>query len=355
MSAALGGSLRRFEETFSKSFGPDVLRRTSEIKPYPVIPTGSLAFDFATGIGGLPEGRLVEWWGVDGSGKTTIALLTIVEAQRKHPDKMVGFIDMEQALDLDWARKLGVNLDLMYHVQPESAEDLADITKAMLASGAMSMIVVDSIGGMITEEEQEKDAEKDVVGTLAKVVTRMVKIAAVEARKAGVLVLLLNQVRANIGSYGADTTTGGGWALKHGTTMRCKFKRTGTTPYLLGSGPEAEQVGVEIAVQIEKSKVAAPKRTAVIGLFNQATEKYGPIGVDKAAEATDLGLRIGAIERAGAWYTTPDGERHNGKDVVRDHLRAHPDLVERIRQQAIATRAAEAQQAVELESDSEGE
>jgi recombination protein RecA len=340
--SALPGALKRFEESFSKSFGPDVLRRSNEIKPYEVIPTGSLALDYATGIGGLPEGRITEFWGIDGSGKSTVALLATAEAQKKYPEKMVGFVDMEQALDLDWAQKLGVNLELMYHVQPDSAEDLADIVKAMLASGAMSLIVVDSIGGMITEEETEKAAEKDVVGTLAKVVTRMVKIAAVEARKAGTAVLLLNQVRAAIGAYGPTTTTGGGFALKHATTMRMKFRRTGTPAYTLGSGDDAEQVGVEIAVVVEKSKVSPPKRVALIGLFNQSTEKYGPLGVDKANEATDLALRVGLIQRAGAWYTLAStGERFQGKDSVRDYLRQHLDEVELIRKHAIASRSHE--------------
>lgn len=333
-------ALKKFEERFSRTFGADTLKRSTEIVPYPVISTGSLTLDYRLTVGGYVEGRLVEIWGPDGVGKTTLALMGLAEAQAKHTDRMVAFIDMEQKFDRAWAIAHDIDLDRLYLYSPESAEDVADALKEFCSSGLFSMVVLDSIGAMLPEAEKEKDAEQVVVGKQANIVTRMVKIAAVEAAKTGTAVLLLNQVRANLG-YGADTTTGGGFALKHVTTMKFKMRRTGTAPFKAKVGNEDRIVGHEIAIEIQRNGVAPAYRTAIVSLFHVPTEKFGPLGIDRADEAATLGVDIGIIERAGAWYTLPGGQRVNGREKVVEALRADPKMLDNIRTLVLASVASE--------------
>jgi recombination protein RecA len=342
-TAADKRALATFQERFAKSFGEGRLRRASELEPYQVISTGSLDLDYKMGVGGYVEGRLTEIWGPDALGKTTLALLGIVEAQKKHPDKETGFIDMEQTLDLGLAKGLGVDTDRLMVYSPESAEEVADAMKRMLSSGLFSMIVLDSIGAMIPEVEKEKDADEATMAVQAKIVTRMVKIAAVEAAKCGAVVILINQVRANL-SYGADTTTGGGFALKHVTTHKLKLKRTGTQAYSITRGGEKIIVGHELAIEVERNKVAPPKRVATVSLYNQSSDQFGPRGIDRADEAATLGVKreVGEIEQGGAWYTIKrTGERCNGRPALVAALRAAPEVVEAIREAAVASLAAE--------------
>lgn len=329
-------ALAKFEQRFAKSFGDDALKRSSKINPYEVISTGSLTLDYRLTVGGYVQGRLVEIWGSDGSGKTTLALMGIAEAQKKHPGKMAGFIDMEQKMDKAWAIAHGVNLDLLYHYIPQSAEDVADAMKEMLRSGLFSMVVLDSIGAMIPEAEKEKDADASAMGKQAGIITRMVKIAAVEATQSDSVVVLVNQVRANL-SYGSDTVTGGGFALKHVTTMKFKLKRTGTPPYKVKIGTEDRVVGHEIAIDIQRNGVGPAYRSAIVSLFHTSTEKYGPIGIDRADEATTLGIDTKVIQRAGAWYTLPGGKRANGRDLVVDALRDDPVLLDAVQTAVLAS------------------
>lgn len=338
-------ALEKFEASFQKSFGPDTLRRTDTVrKDYEVISTGSVTLDFATGVGGYVEGRIHEIWGQESIGKTFLVLLGVIEAQRKHPDKMVFFVDMEQTLDVAFAEELGVDLTRLYHVQPDSAEDVADIVKAALDSDLISMLIVDSIGGAVTEEEFEKDAEDAVVGTMAKVITRMVKIAAVQARKTGAVVLIVNQVRAVIGPRGG-TTTGGGYALKHVTTMKFKMSRTATQLFSVGGSDDKRIVGQEVAVQVEKNKVATPKRTAIFRMMNTATPQYGPAGVDRLGETMTVAISSGVIKRRGSKYDIPlpSGEVHTvtGAAPIEPFLREHPDVLAHLRDLAIKTKAGE--------------
>lgn len=334
-------ALKAFEERMAKRYGAGALRHTAEVTPYEVISTGSLALDYALGVGGLVEGRLHEFWGQDGIGKSTVAILALAEAQRKYPGKVVGYIDVEHKIDLAWVRDHGVDLSRCYIIQPDLAEQTADILKDMLIE-QFSMVVVDSIGAMIPEKEVEKDADEVVVAAQAKIVTRMVKMAASAAARSGVCVLLINQVRANVSGFGKATTTGGGFALRHVTTTKCEFKRTGTEAYVLGTGNDKVTVGHELAIKVERNNVAPPGRTAFINLFNATSEKYGPIGVDVVDEAVTLGTKHGVIQRDGAWYTVPStGERFNGQEKLKEALRGQPEVVADIRRQVVATRAAE--------------
>lgn len=334
-SGASAAAIAKFKQKFEKSYGEDVMK-TAAYPQYEVISTGSVLLDKAMGCGGFVEGRITEMWGPPSGGKSTIAMIACGNAQKKHPEKLVGWIDVEHTFDGSWAEKLGMSLEQTQVVDPRTAEDVADIMKDMLESGVFSMVVLDSVGAMLPEDEYEKDAGEATMGTAAKIITRMVKKGAYYARANSVAVIIINQQRANLG-YGADTTTGGGFALKHVTTHKLNVKRSGTTPFTIGTKPNDVQVGFELAVRVEKNKVAPPMRQAVFSFFNQASTKYGPMGIDRAQEAFSLALVDNIIKQGGAFYTLPDERKFQGKDKVIEVLREEPQLIEEIR--AIALEA----------------
>lgn len=330
-------ALAKFEADFAKSHGEGTIRRTNTPTVYDVLPTGSITLDYALGVGGLVEGRIIEMWGPEGAGKTTLACLMMAESQRKHPQKMVAVVDVEQTWDSPLAEKLGVDNDRVFLVQPPNAESVADIVKDLVASPIVALTLLDSIGAMIPEEEIEKNAGDATVGTTAKIITRMVKIAAVRARQTGNTLVVINQVRASIGNFrGATTTTGGGWALKHVTSMKLKVSRTDT--YTVGKDEEMVVVGQTMSVKVEKNKVASPGRIAKLSIFNSPSDKYGPAGVDRAFEAWVIGKRLNLLgAQPGGYYTMPNGERLRSEPVVIEYLRNNPDQVEVIRERILAT------------------
>lgn len=199
--SASARALDAFQAKMAKTFGEGVFSLTSDIAAYDVIPTGSIVLDYYLGVGGYVTGRLHEIWGPEGAGKTTMSLIAVREAQRKFPEKLTAWIDVEQRLDKPWAVQQGVDLSRMVIVTPGSAEDVADQLKEICRSGLFSIAVVDSVGAMLPEKAKDKDADESVMGKEAQVITRMVKLNAVEAKKSNTTVLLLNQVRANFG-YG---------------------------------------------------------------------------------------------------------------------------------------------------------
>jgi recombination protein RecA len=339
--SAAARAREKFDAQFEKSYGEGTIDGSGEVVPYEVISTGSLSVDYSMGVGGYVEGRLYEIWGQDAIGKTTFALQGVREAQKKHPELLVAWIDMEHTFDRQWAITHGVNIgpNGMRIITPQSAEDVADQMKDCLRSGLFSMIVLDSIGAMIPEAEKEKDADQATMAIQAKIVTRMVKIAAVEADNTGTVVIMLNQVRANL-SYGADTTTGGGFALKHVTTGKLKLSRGGSTPLTVRVPGEEKpvEVGYEVAIQNERNKVAPPKRRAHFVLLHSGTDKYGPVGIDRADEAVTVGIISGAIEQKGGWFTLPGEEKSiQGRPAVVDAVRGNEEMVQAIRTAALAT------------------
>lgn len=341
MSKPTAAAIKRFEERFSKLFGEGTIGRASDIAPYEVISTGSLTLDYMLSVGGYVEGRLVEIWGPEGTGKTRLSLLAMAEAQRKHPDKLVAFIDMEQKIDRAWMELHGVDTSKVHLIEPQSAEDVADAMKEIVSSGFHSMVVLDSIGSMISEAEKEKAAAEATVGKVPGIVTRMVKIAAVEAQKTGTVVIFINQVRANL-SYGADIQTPGGWALKHATTMKLRLKRTSTPPMKVKIAGEDRTVGHEVAIVIERNGVANAYRTAIVSMLHVPTDKFGPVGIDRADEAVTLGLRAGVITQSGAWYSIfeeghPHYERLQGREAVVNTLRSKPETLEKVRQRVLSS------------------
>ena len=329
-------AMRKFETRFMRVFGDSVTLKREGVSHYDVISTGSPLLDIAVGVGGTIRGRITEMWGPEGAGKSTLALIGVAQAQKADPESMQGWIDMEQRFDPNWATKLGVDTSRLYLAEPRDAEDVADIMKTMVTSGLMNKVVLDSVGGMVSRDEKERDAEEATVGQVPKIVTRMVKIVAVEARQFSVDAVIINQVRAKIGGFskGADTTRGGGFALGHGSTLRLKVGRTGEKR-TMGTGDAIVQTGIEIAVKVEKNSVASPGRIAKIWLNNQATEKYGPVGIDQAAEAYTLGDRLDLFERSGSHITFSDGVKVNGKEKAIDHMREHPEIIEKVRNIAL--------------------
>jgi recombination protein RecA len=330
-------ALAQFEKTFAKSFGDAVLRRVDDTVRYDVIPTGSLELDLAMGAGGYVRGRLTELYGPTGSGKTTMTLLAAAEAQHAYPEEMVGFIDMEHTFDADWAECHGVDLQRLYLVQPQDSEEVADVLKQMTEAGFFSVIILDSIGAMIPKEEMEKNAGDVSVGTAAKIITRMVKISTVQAHKFNVAILLINQIRAVIGGppMGAKTGRGGGFALTHVTTHVLKFRKSDAA-ITVGTDDAKTEIGQEIAVQVEKNKIAPAKKTARITLMHRETSKFGPIGVDRAREAAILAKKLALVPISGSYYQFRD-ERVSSKEAAIDYLRKHPGEVASIRQAVLAT------------------
>lgn len=338
----------------AKTYGEGTFTLAPTVTAYDVIPTGSITLDYNLAVGGYVTGRLHEMWGSEGAGKTTLNLITASEAQRKFPDRIVAWLDVEHRLDKAWAVSHGVDLNRLLHIQPNDAEEVADQVKDLCRSGLVSFVVVDSIGAMIPEREKEKDAGDAVVGKQAQIVTRMVKIAAVEADLTKTTVMFINQVRANVGGYGSPTTTGGGFALKHATTTKLMVKRQGgIDPLKAKINGEDRIVGHHIAVNIERNSVAPAYRVATFPIFHIATDKYGPIGIDAADEATTIGIKTGVIQQAGAWYTiTPTGERVQGRDAVVEALRAVPATITQVRDRALATVAGEV--VAEADPDTDG-
>lgn len=328
-------AIKKFEETFSKEMGLGVLSRKATITPYAVIPTGSLALDYALGIGGLPVGRIVEIWGPEHAGKTTEACLAIASAQRTQPEKMTAWVDAEQTFDKKWAQKLGVDLTRMWLVEnPKTAEDVADALKRFVMSGLCSLVVVDSIGSMIGKVEFEKESEDSVVAIVAKIVTRMVKQIASMGHSNGTTTMVVNQVRAVVGGnvHGPKTQSSGGWALRHVTSVRLSVRR-GESKSIKVDGNEIP-VAHQVITKVEKNKCAPYGRTATFWLYNTPTDS-NDIGVDPIGEVIEFGKRMGIIEGS-TWLTLPNGQRFNGAPKTAEYLEANPEVVAEIRERVLA-------------------
>lgn len=333
-------ALERFTESFAKSYGAKTFAVAPKINPYNVIPTGSLELDFALGTGGIPLGSIFELHGSDGVGKTTLALIQAAEAQKKFPDRLIAYIDMEHKLDLGWARAMGVNLDQVFLSQPESAEVLADQIKDLITSDFASMVFLDSIGAMISEKAKEKDAGDQIVGTVPKIITRMVQIAATELRRHDAVLYMLNQARANIGANGRGpaTTTGGGFARAHAALQRVAVRKAPNMAKSIGSGTQAVQACYTLVAKVEKNGAAPPGRSAEITIVTHPSAKYGmQVGIaDRAGESFRVAKMAQVFTRTGAGagivYTFPGGRQIQGtEEVVIETLRRDPEFLDELR------------------------
>ena len=322
---ALGQALAGIEKQFGKG---SIMRLGDGGEPAPVavVPTGSLGLDLALGVGGLPRGRVVEIYGSESSGKTTLALHAIAEVQRQ--GGVAAFIDAEHALDVTYARKLGVSLADLLVSQPDTGEQALEIAEQLVRSGAIDLIVVDSVAALVPKAKIEGEMGDAHMGVQARLMSQALrKLTAVVSRN-GTLVVFINQIRMKIGVvFGNPETTTGGHALKFYASVRLDIRRVGQVK-------DGDQVvGNRTRVKVVKNKVAPPFREAEFDV------RYG-IGVDRHAEAVDLGVERGLVEKSGAHFAL-DGERiGQGRERAIEWLRANPEaferLVARVRERAAA-------------------
>jgi recombination protein RecA len=311
LAQALGG----IEKQFGKGA---IMRLGEEHEPAPVavVPTGSLGLDLALGVGGLPRGRVVEIFGPESSGKTTLALHAIAEVQRQ--GGVAAFVDAEHALDVGYARKLGVNLADLLVSQPDTGEQALEIAEQLVRSGAVDLIVVDSVAALVPKAEIEGEMGDAHMGVQARLMSQALrKLTAVVSRNQS-LVVFINQIRMKIGVvFGNPETTTGGHALKFYASVRLDIRR-------IGAVKEGEAVvGSRTRVKVVKNKVAPPFREAEFDI------RYG-VGVDRFAEAIDLAVERGIVEKSGAHFAF-EGERiAQGRERAAEWLRANPAAFERL-------------------------
>lgn len=335
---ATKSAVDKFEEQFERDMG--VRPRGGKRKKAAVVTTGSLNLDYATVIGGVPTGRIIEMWGPEHAGKTTLAIIMAREFQRAYPHKKVAWVDMEQTFDDDWAESLGLDLGQMWFYTPKTAEDVSDAVKRFVSSGMCSFVPLDSVGGMISRMELEKEADESTVGRVPNIVTRMVKAASPMAFANGTTLGVINQVRANIGGFGPDEDTGGGWALKHVTSIKMQVRKMGGdgTTHKVRLNGELVPVGHQIAVRVQKNKMGPHGRVANIWLHNVATPQYGPIGIDLTQEVFDFAKRLRLMgSGAGGNYEVEGEKIKGGESKVMTYLRQHPEVVEVLRTKVLET------------------
>jgi recombination protein RecA len=282
----------------------------------PVISTGSLALDHALGLGGVPRGRVVEIFGPEASGKTTLALHIISEAQAR--DGMAAFIDAEHALDLTYARRLGVNVDELLVSQPDNGEQALDIAEILVRSGAMDVLVIDSVAALVPRAEIEGEMGDQQVGLQARLMSKALRKLAATINRSMTCVIFTNQIRMRVGVFfGNPETTSGGNALKFYATQRLDIRRIAS----IQEGDKA--IGNRTRVKVVKNKVAPPFRTAEFDII------YGT-GISKEGDLLDLGVDLDVVEKSGAWYSFSEERIGQGRENTRRFLAEHPDVMSEI-------------------------
>ncbi len=311
---ALDTALAQIDRHFGKG---SVMRLGEEGRaPVEVIPTGSIALDVALGIGGLPRGRVVEIYGPESSGKTTVALHAVANAQRA--GGIAAFIDAEHALDPDYAQRLGVDTDALLVSQPDSGEQALEISDMLIRSGALDVIVIDSVAALVPRAEIEGEMGDSHVGLQARLMSQALRKMTGALSGAGTTAIFINQLREKIGvMFGSPETTTGGRALKFYSSVRLDVRRIET----LKDGTEA--VGNRTRVKVVKNKCAPPFKQAELDLM------YG-FGVSREGGLIDVGVDVGLVRKAGAWYTYEGDQLGQGKENARAFLRDNPDLADEI-------------------------
>jgi recombination protein RecA len=310
---ALSAALSQIEKQFGKG---SVMRMgdTPANRDIEVVPTGSLTLDIALGCGGLPRGRIVEIYGPESSGKTTLTLEVIAQAQKL--GGVAAFIDAEHALDPGYAEKIGVNLDELLVSQPDTGEQALEIADMLVRSGGVDIVVVDSVAALTPKAEIEGEMGDSHVGLQARLMSQALRKLTANIKRSNTLVIFINQIRMKIGvMFGSPETTTGGNALKFYASVRLDIRRIGA----IKNGDEV--VGNETRVKVVKNKVAPPFRNAEFEII------YGE-GVSREGELVDLGVAHELVQKSGSWYSYGGDRIGQGKDNVRAYLKEHPEIAQ---------------------------
>ena len=312
---ALQAALAQIE----KQFGKGSIMRLGEgeaVEDIQTVSTGSLGLDIALGVGGLPRGRVVEIYGPESSGKTTLTLQVIAEMQKT--GGTCAFVDAEHALDPQYAQKLGVNLQDLLISQPDTGEQALEIVDSLVRSGAVDLIVIDSVAALTPKAEIEGDMGDSLPGLQARLMSQALRKLTATIKKANCMVIFINQIRMKIGvMFGSPETTTGGNALKFYASVRIDIRRIGS----IKKGDEV--IGNETKVKVVKNKVAPPFKDATFDIL------YGE-GISRLGEIIDLGVQTKIVDKAGAWYSYSGEKIGQGRDNTREFLRENPDLAREI-------------------------
>jgi recombination protein RecA len=341
---ALSGALSQIE----KQFGKGSVMRMGDVSAanhaVSVISTGSLSLDGALGVGGLPRGRIIEIYGPESSGKTTLTLQLIAECQKL--GGTAAFVDAEHALDPIYARSLGVDVDNLLVSQPDNGEQALEITDMLVRSGAVDVVIVDSVAALTPKAEIEGDMGDQHMGLQARLMSQALRKLTANIKRSNTLVVFINQIRMKIGvMFGSPETTTGGNALKFYASVRLDIRRTGS----IKNGEEV--IGSETRVKVVKNKVAPPFRQAEFEIY------YGT-GIDRLGEVVDLGVTYNLIEKSGSWYSVGSQKIGQGKDNAKLYLKEHPELrdsIEKKIREKLLTPASVAPQSLPEDSELECE
>jgi recombination protein RecA len=312
---ALDAALAQIERAFGKG---SIMRLGKNVKAAEVetIPTGSLGLDIALGVGGLPRGRVVEIYGPESSGKTTLTLHVIAEAQKR--GGVCAFVDAEHALDPIYARKLGVNLEDLLISQPDTGEQALEITDTLVRSGAIDVLVIDSVAALTPRAEIEGEMGESQPGLQARLMSQALRKLTASISRSNTMVIFINQIRMKIGvMYGSPETTSGGNALKFYASVRLDIRRIGAIK------DREEVVGNQTRVKVVKNKVAPPFKQVEFDIM------YGE-GISKNGELIDLGVKAGVVEKSGAWFSFDSQRLGQGRENSKAYLKANPELADRI-------------------------
>jgi recombination protein RecA len=312
---ALDAALSQIERAFGKG---SIMRLGKNQKAVEIdtVPSGSLGLDIALGVGGLPRGRVIEIYGPESSGKTTLTLHVIAEAQKK--GGVCAFVDAEHALDPVYARKLGVNLNDLLISQPDTGEQALEITDTLVRSGAVDVLVIDSVAALTPRAEIEGEMGESQPGLQARLMSQALRKLTASISRSNTMVIFINQIRMKIGvMYGSPETTSGGNALKFYASVRLDIRR-------IGAIKEREQVvGNQTRVKVVKNKVAPPFKQVEFDIM------YGE-GVSKAGELVDLGVKAGVVEKSGAWFSFDSVRLGQGRENAKAFLKTNPEMADKI-------------------------
>jgi recombination protein RecA len=314
-SKALDAALSQIERSFGKG---SIMRLGKNMQSMDVdtVSTGSLGLDIALGIGGLPRGRVVEIYGPESSGKTTLALHCLAEAQKK--GGICAFIDAEHALDPVYARKLGVNVDELLISQPDAGEQALEIADTLVRSGAVDVLVIDSVAALVPRAELEGEMGDSQPGLQARLMSQALRKLTASINRSNTMVIFINQIRMKIGvMYGSPETTTGGHALKFYASVRLDIRRIGAIK------ERDEVVGNQTRVKVVKNKLAPPFKQVEFDIM------YGE-GVSKSGELIDLGVKAGVVEKSGAWFSYDSQRIGQGRENAKAFLKANPDIAGKI-------------------------